>query len=77
MGTGFALCLLMTNGLSFSILVVEDDEDDRIFLDDAFLRIGFDADVKKFKDEKGLFHYLESVEEALYPSLIVLDNTPW
>jgi CheY-like chemotaxis protein len=64
----------MTNGLPFAMLVVDDDEDDRIFLDEAFLQLGYDAEVKKFKDASGLFHYLESIDNLMLPSLIVLDN---
>jgi len=64
----------MTGGLPFSLLLVDDDEDDRIFIDDAFLRLGYDAEVKKFKDVSGLFHYLKSIDDSLLPSLIVLDN---
>ena len=65
----------MTNGIPFSILVVDDDQDDRMIIDEAFKEIGFEAEVKKFIDGKGLLHYLDSIEPALYPSLIVLDNT--
>lgn len=64
----------MKNGLPFSLLLVDDDEDDRIFMDDAFLRLGYDAEVKKFKDAPGFFHYLESIDDSLLPSLFVLDN---
>jgi CheY-like chemotaxis protein len=66
---------LMTNGLPFSILVVDDDEDDRIMIDDAFQQIHYDAEVKKFADGKKMLQYLEQVGPELYPSLIILDNT--
>ena len=65
----------MKNGVPFSILVVDDDEDDRMIIDDAFSEIDFNAEVKKFIDGKPLLQYLESIEADLYPSLIVLDNT--
>lgn len=65
----------MTEGLSFSILVVDDDEDDRLIIDEAFTAIGFNAEVKKFRNSQALFHYLDSINQSLYPSLIVLDNT--
>jgi CheY-like chemotaxis protein len=65
----------MTNGLPFSILVVEDDEDDRLFIDDAFKEIDYVNNVKKFTDGQMLLDYLEKIEPSLYPSLIVLDNT--
>lgn len=65
----------MRNGLPFSILVVDDDEEDRIIINEAFNEIGYEAEVKKFIDGKALLHYLGSIEPDLYPSLIVLDNT--
>jgi CheY-like chemotaxis protein len=63
------------NGIPFSILVVEDDEDDRIIIDEAFLQIGYAAEVKKFVNGELMLRYLEKMEPSLYPSLIVLDNT--
>jgi CheY-like chemotaxis protein len=65
----------MDNGLPFSILVVDDDEDDRMMIDEAFLEIKFAQEVKKFVDAKSLFHYLENVDCSLLPSLIILDNS--
>lgn len=65
----------MTDGLPFSILVVDDDEDDRVMIDEAFASIGFESEVKKFINGKTLLHYLDSIHPSLYPSLIVLDNT--
>jgi CheY-like chemotaxis protein len=65
----------MKNGLPFSILLVDDDSDDREIIDEAFKEIGYDTEVKKFINGKALLHYLESVEPTLYPCLIVLDNT--
>lgn len=65
----------MKNGLAFSILVVDDDEDDRILIDEAFMEIGHDAEVKKFIDAKAMFKYLSDIDTSLLPSLIVLDNT--
>jgi CheY-like chemotaxis protein len=65
----------MTGGLPFSLLVVDDDPDDRIMINEAFGEIGYEAEVKKFTNGKALLHYLDEVEPSLYPSLIVLDNT--
>jgi CheY-like chemotaxis protein len=64
----------MQEGLAFSILVVDDDEDNRMMIDEAFMQIGSASDVKKFINGKGLFHYLSQIDASLYPSLIVLDN---
>jgi CheY-like chemotaxis protein len=63
----------MTNGISFSILLVDDDAEDREFIDDAFVEIGYECEIKKFISGKDLLKYLENVEPALYPTLIVLD----
>jgi CheY-like chemotaxis protein len=65
----------MRNGLPYSILVVDDDEDDRLVIDEAFNEIGYETQVKKFINGKMLLHYLESIDVSLYPQLIVLDNT--
>ena len=63
------------NGIPFSILIVEDDDDDRVIIDEAFIEIGYEAEVKKFINGEMMLHYLEKIEASLYPSLIVLDNT--
>lgn len=65
----------MKDGIPFLLLLVDDDEDDREMIDEAFLAIGFAAEVKKFITGKALFHYLDGLTPSLYPSLIVLDNT--
>lgn len=65
----------MRNGLPFRILVVDDDEDDRFMINEAFAEIGYEAEVKKFPGGKMLLNYLKQLEPSLYPSLIVLDNT--
>src|SRR5215204_3297924 len=65
----------MTNGLRFQIIMAEDDEDDRVFIDEAFSEIGFVADIKKFISGESLLEYLQKIEPDLYPSLIILDNT--
>ena len=62
-------------GIPFVILIVEDDEDDRIILDEAFEEIGYASEVKKFINGQSLIEYLEKMEPKLYPSLIVLDNS--
>lgn len=62
-------------GVTFSILVVDDDADDRFFLDSAFRQIGYDSEVKKFISGEYLFAYLGKIKHAEYPSLIVLDNS--
>lgn len=60
---------------TFRILAVEDDVDDRMLLDEAFMAIHYEAEIKKMQDGDSLFDYLNKVEPALYPSLIILDNT--
>ena len=63
------------NGLPFTILIVEDDADDRFIIDEAFKQIGYEAEVKKFLSGESLFRYLNEIKTNVYPSLIVLDNT--
>ena len=63
------------DGLRFSLLIVDDDEDDRMIIDEAFMEIGYGAEVKKFIDGEDLIRYLGKIEPSVYPSLIVLDNT--
>jgi CheY-like chemotaxis protein len=63
------------NGIPFSILVVEDDADDRLILDEAFKQIGYEAEIKKFISGEEMLLYLEKIDATLYPSLIILDNT--
>jgi response regulator RpfG family c-di-GMP phosphodiesterase len=64
----------MNNGLPFSILVVDEDADDRFFMDEAFKEIGYEAEVKKFINGEALLHYLEQIDMSVYPSLIVLND---
>lgn len=65
----------MTDGLPFSILIVDDDLDDQQVIDEAFIEIGYGTEVRKLINGKALLHYLEQIDPSLYPSLIVLDNT--
>jgi CheY-like chemotaxis protein len=54
--------------------LVDDDEDDRYFMNEAFKEIGYATEVKKFITGKDLLHYLKQIDQSLYPSLIVLDD---
>jgi CheY-like chemotaxis protein len=65
----------MNKGLPFTILVVDDDEDDRIIIDEAFKEIGYESEVKKFLEGQSLLAYLNKIDSSVYPSLIVLDNS--
>ena len=65
----------MTNGEVFSILLVDDDSEDREMIDEAFVEIGNARDIKKFITGKDLLAYLQKLDPALFPTLIVLDNT--
>src|SRR5689334_3547857 len=58
----------------FKILLVEDDPDDRFIIDEAFIAIGYEAEIKKFIDGDHLFQYLGQIESHQYPALIVLDS---
>jgi CheY-like chemotaxis protein len=61
--------------VTFKIVVAEDDADDRFLLDEAFQMIGYEAEIKKFIDGESLLAYLEKIDQAALPSLIVLDNS--
>ena len=65
----------MKSGLPFTILVVDDDEEDREIIDEAFKRIGYESEIKKFLDGNSLLKYLDQIDASVYPSLIVLDNS--
>jgi CheY-like chemotaxis protein len=67
----------MTNGINFSILLVDDDAEDRQIIDEAFVEIDNACDIKKFVSGTDLLSYLENVGPELFPSLIVIDyNMP-
>ena len=65
----------MTQGLPFTILIVDDDLDDQQMIDEAFIEISYNTEVKKFLGGKALFRYLDKMEANMHPSLIVLDNS--
>jgi CheY-like chemotaxis protein len=65
----------MKKGLPFTILIVDDDEDDREIIDEAFKEIGYESEVKKFLEGQSLLKYLDKIDSSVYPSLIVLDNS--
>lgn len=69
--------MLTTSELSnkIHILFVDDDQDDREFIIDAFERLEWKQHIKTLHDSKALMQYLQSVNnEANLPSLIVLDS---
>ncbi|HEV7330566.1 MAG TPA: response regulator [Flavisolibacter sp.] len=74
---GYASCEItfIRDGIPFSILVAEDDEEDRLLINEAFDKVGFETEVKKFTNGKMLLQYLEQIDASLYPALIVLDNS--
>ncbi|MBO9563869.1 MAG: response regulator [Niastella sp.] len=61
--------------IRFKILAVDDDSDDRFLLDQAFIQIVYESELKKFMDSDYLLSYLSKIEKSQYPSLIVLDNS--
>lgn len=63
---------------SHSMLLVEDDADDRYIMHLAFTELAYTEKVKVFNSGEDLLRYLRNLPHAsLYPSLIVLDyNMP-
>ena len=64
--------------MSHSILLVEDDADDRYIMHLAFTELAYTDQVKVFNSGEEIVKYLQNLPHAsLYPSLIVLDyNMP-
>ena len=63
---------------SHSILLVEDDADDRYIMHLAFTELNYADKVKVFNSGEDILRYLHNLpHSSLYPSLIVLDyNMP-
>jgi two-component system, response regulator len=68
---------------NFTILMAEDDPDDRFLMEQAFLEIGYCADLHFVEDGEELVHYLRRLEKYADPTscprpvLILLDlNMP-
>lgn len=63
---------------SHSILLVEDDADDRYIMHLAFTEVAFAEQVKVFNSGEDILRYLQNLpHSSLYPSLVVLDyNMP-
>ncbi|MDQ6609318.1 MAG: response regulator [Bacteroidota bacterium] len=64
--------------MSHSILLVEDDADDRYLMHLAFTELAYTEQVKVFNSGEEIFRYLQNLPDAsLYPALVVLDfNMP-
>jgi CheY-like chemotaxis protein len=64
--------------MSHSILLVEDDADDRYIMHLAFAELNYSEQVKVFNSGEDILRYLHNLpHSSLYPSLIVLDfNMP-
>ena len=63
---------------SHSILLVEDDADDRYIMHLAFTELNYADQVKVFNSGEDILRYLHNLpQSSLYPSLLVLDyNMP-
>ena len=63
---------------SHSILLVEDDADDRYIMHLAFTELNYAEQVKVFNSGEDILKYLQNLPHSdLYPSLVVLDyNMP-
>lgn len=63
---------------SHSILLVEDDADDRYIMHLAFTEVAYAEQVKVFNSGEDILRYLQNLpHSSLYPSLVVLDyNMP-
>jgi CheY-like chemotaxis protein len=60
--------------MSHSILLVEDDADDRYIMHLAFAELAYTDQVKVFNSGEEIFKYLQNLpHSSLYPALVVLD----
>lgn len=64
--------------MSHSILLVEDDADDRYIMHQVFTELNYIDQIKVFNSGEEVFKYLRNLpHESLYPALLVLDfNMP-
>ena len=64
--------------MSHSILLVEDDADDRYIMHLAFTELAYTEQIKVFNSGEEIFRYLRNLpHESLYPALLVVDyNMP-
>ena len=64
--------------MSHSILLVEDDADDRYIMHVAFTELNYVEQIKVFNSGEDIFNYLRNLpHSSLYPALLVLDyNMP-
>lgn len=64
--------------MSHSILLVEDDADDRYIMHLAFAELQYSDQIKVFNSGEEIFAYLRNLpHKSLYPALLVLDyNMP-
>ena len=64
--------------MSHSILLVEDDSDDRYIMHLAFTELNYTDQIKVFNSGEEIFRYLRNLpHESLYPALLVVDyNMP-
>ena len=71
----------MENNAPHTILIAEDDDDDRLLIEDAFVESGFTLERKYFGDGVELLAHLatevhpDDALSAKLPSLILLDLT--
>lgn len=62
---------------TFTILHIEDDDDDRHFVSNVFNNSGYDLQIVEAHDGREAIHYLSSLPTEKKPDLILLDlNLP-
>jgi CheY-like chemotaxis protein len=58
----------------YRIFTVEDDEDDRDFLQEAFAENGCIEELRHFFTYEALFQHIDTLPDEKLPQLIILDN---
>ncbi|MCU7552639.1 response regulator [Chitinophagaceae bacterium LB-8] len=64
---------MITYSTNKTILLVDDDPDDRVFMNESFLQIKWNENLLLFDSGNGMFDYLSKLDAIHYPCLILLD----
>jgi CheY-like chemotaxis protein len=64
---------MITYSTNKTILIIDDDPDDRVFMNESFLKIKWNENLLLFDSGNGMFDYLAKLDAIHYPCLILLD----
>jgi CheY-like chemotaxis protein len=64
---------MITYSTNKTIFLVDDDPDDRVFMNESFLKIKWNENLLLFDSGTQMFDYLTKLDAIHYPCLILLD----